>query len=61
MQNLTRTELEPEARCIQEYLEGEKLVDGMLRRVRALATKAGQDPDETLGLIFRRTTRVPQG
>lgn len=31
-----------------EYLDGEKLVDGMLRRVRALAAKAGQDPDEVI-------------
>ncbi|CAE7456741.1 unnamed protein product [Symbiodinium natans] len=31
-----------------EYLEGEKLVDGILRRVRALASKAGRDPDEVV-------------
>ncbi|CAJ1398982.1 unnamed protein product [Effrenium voratum] len=31
-----------------EFIDGEKLVDGMLRRIRVAAAQAGQDPDELL-------------
>jgi len=33
----------------QQFLDGEKLVDGMLRRVRSAAMQAGRDPDERRG------------
>ena len=33
----------------QQFLDGEKLVDGMLRRVRSAAMQAGRDPDERPG------------
>ena len=33
----------------QQFLDGEKLVDGMLRRVRVAAQQANRDPDEHLG------------
>lgn len=33
----------------QQFLDGEKLVDGMLRRIRSAATQAGRDPDERRG------------
>ena len=35
----------------QQFLDGEKLVDGMLRRVRSAAMQAGRDPDERLGAV----------
>ena len=35
----------------QQFLDGEKLVDGMLRRVRSAAMQAGRDPDERLGRV----------
>ena len=33
----------------QQFLDGEKLVDGMLRRVRSAAMQAGRDPNERRG------------
>ena len=36
-------------RPAQQFLDGEKLVDGMLRRVRSAAMQAGRDPDERRG------------
>lgn len=33
----------------EQFLDGEKLVDGMLRRVRTAALQAGRDPDEQPG------------
>lgn len=33
----------------QQFLDGEKLVDGMLRRVRVAAQQANRDPDEWPG------------
>ena len=33
----------------EEFIDGEKLVDGMLRRIRVAAAQAGQDPDELHG------------
>ena len=47
----------------QQFLDGEKLVDGMLRRVRSAAMQAGRDPDErpggTLELAFQPMDRAP--